>query len=156
MAKLVYTFDDLFINMDNDLINLLEKIGQEALDLWVELLKKNWYIKNKPSEFYTRTMETLESITKTSVESFGGGYKVRIYFDPDKINYYPARNGDTFDSHEIPHFMMGLLEEGYEIFNTGKIMEGSHAYEQAIEFLWGKSGIVAIVKRELRKKYKIF
>ena len=102
--------------IDVQIKNILNNLTNDVYNELYNNVKENIY-EWQPSK-YSRTMQVLESISKTKILHTGSGYKVYIYFDVDKIvpeyrmpNEWNAHA--SFDNSEVDgNDLLGWLEYG--------------------------------------------
>lgn len=76
---------------------ILEAIAKEVESLLRENTQTLWYDSHE-HEFYNRTMEFLNSITSSKVETEGEFLKIRIFFDAEKMNSLVLNDKSVFNS----------------------------------------------------------
>lgn len=90
---------DLFKYIEKEIPINLEKIGEEVKSVLRNNVRLLWYGRSFTPTHYTRTMEYIDSISLKKAKKVGDSWQVEIYFDTDKINPYPAENGE-WSKHE--------------------------------------------------------
>lgn len=101
-------------------------------------------------EVYQRTYRLLNSLIKTNIIKVGTGYQCEVKIDEDYLNYqYP---GNPNWKGNIPATGRDILEWNNEDGSHGKTVEGNwKIWEQAMQTLGGKKGIMILLKDNLRK-----
>jgi 5'-deoxynucleotidase YfbR-like HD superfamily hydrolase len=72
--------------------------SQEQVYQIIDRFVKEYYSEWSP-EFYERTYQLYKSLVKSEIEKTSNGYKARVYFDLDKLDYYMK----TFNGEPIPN-----------------------------------------------------
>ena len=80
--------------LETHVVISLERIGEELKGVLRNNVRLLWYERDYTPTHYTRTYELIDSITVSKAKKVGNGYEVMIYFDTDKINPYPASDGE--------------------------------------------------------------
>jgi hypothetical protein len=92
--------DSLMKHLESQMVNNLQKIGDEVKSWLRNNVRLLWYERDFTPQAYTRTMELIECISVRPVKKTGNGqYQVEIFFDTDKMNTYPASDGE-WSKHE--------------------------------------------------------
>lgn len=100
LAKQFSNWTDLMKHLESQMVVNLEKIGEEIKSVLRHNVKTLWYDRPFTPTHYSRTFELIDSITCSKAKQIGNGaYQVQIYFDTDKINPYPASDGE-WSKHE--------------------------------------------------------
>lgn len=137
MSKIYGSYDDLFKDMEKELIKSLKDMAKIIRDEWTKLIELNFYNKFSP-ELYSRTFEILNSITVFNIEKNGDLYTIKIAYDEDKINYYPEENGlwNKHADYNGEFIMDYLVEYGWNHYYKGTHTqhEGSHAFEEMLVY----------------------
>lgn len=142
--------------VESNVVVDLEAIGEKIKNILRENVKKLWYERNYTPTHYTRTFELIDSITVSQARKINKGYEVVIYFDPDKINPYPAENGE-WSKHEsittgtnIAPYLPLWIEEGQNspLFSY----EGVHPVKTTKEYLRQNQYIIREMAKLLEAK----
>lgn len=87
-------------HLESQMVLNLAKIGEEVKGWLRNNVHLLWYNRPFTPQNYDRTFELIECLSVRPVKKTGNGqYQVEIYFDTDKMNTYPAENGQ-WSKHE--------------------------------------------------------
>jgi len=134
-----YNYNSLFKYINNQLKFSIQEVGKLIKEEVKKYIQNNLYDTYTPL-YYQRTMNYLESITVSKVNSNSKGYVVEIYFDTSKIipNYTDTKYNQHMDVYGTPknNYIPLWLEEGTEN-NNGNFFprEGIHAMGNVAEWI---------------------
>ncbi len=133
----------------------LKKTQQEIYDCIHESI--NEYYKEYTPDFYQRTYKFLNSLVKTDIVRVGNSITCEVRIDEDYLNYeYPGNGSYLFN---VPATGLDVVQwanrEDYMNGNHGATVDAGREqgfWDEAMQTLGGETGIIAILKNNLKRR----
>lgn len=146
-----YTFEQLFELIEKDISKSIDKVSEQVMNIWKQLVEDRWYGTYSPTE-YIRSFETLESISIIKVDKSSGNYSVSISYDDTKIHpftYMGKTSGIEREGHTDISNQWNIVENGMDM-PSGYFRDGSHAYEEMLKYV-RSNDFLALFNVQLKK-----